>query len=579
MEQHLCEASQLLIDREKRLFGEITESEALKDHEEEANKLFTDRAALKDLVMQTVSQSLSLSPAEVHNQAAVSALMLALTSAVKAIHQEEEQDQFWKQRCRTPPDWRPCNWQRLHDSAIRALVEKRMDSPSTPPADQVQQSSIQADINSMGRQLKEDLLMVVVVVKSCYPPERRICQFYAKVYHQIFRARLKKIAEFGLDDRDCTFLLRWVNEYYPGLLQKPELAGEIDIKALGELLDQDLLEPLEEQYLSKQQTELMTYIGRILEEAREKWSKGEEPDTEDGCYVSTVAYDIIQFLNGMVTSAQKTVGDLHKAQKITSQLKGLMQRFKVFQEDVIKQNRPNSKALVKANLGSIKQFRDVLKTKTHLLPEDVRKNCLSLLESMTQSAHTYLLSPVHKVLKPHYKKLGTSDWLNKGLFEKLLINIEPELQDLQGSTHVCHQKLIGQLHQEVTEEYVKRLLRGEVKLKDKDRQQKACMTVKDNAESLYKLFNKMGSNEEWLKELLTKIAEVLKLQDIPAIQMQIVSLGSSYPDLREKHVSALLKLKTNLSKADRKTIEATFSDIFKEPKADDLKFFCNVEVK
>lgn len=37
------------------------------------------------------------------------------------------------------------------------------------------------------------------------------------------------------------------------ILQKPELANEIDAEALGRLLSKDLLEPLEEQYLSKQQ--------------------------------------------------------------------------------------------------------------------------------------------------------------------------------------------------------------------------------------------------------------------------------------------------------------------------------------
>lgn len=37
------------------------------------------------------------------------------------------------------------------------------------------------------------------------------------------------------------------------ILQKPELAGEIDIKALGKLLTNELLKPLEEQYLSTQQ--------------------------------------------------------------------------------------------------------------------------------------------------------------------------------------------------------------------------------------------------------------------------------------------------------------------------------------
>lgn len=37
------------------------------------------------------------------------------------------------------------------------------------------------------------------------------------------------------------------------ILQKPELASEIDIEALGKLLTKELLETLEEQYLSTQQ--------------------------------------------------------------------------------------------------------------------------------------------------------------------------------------------------------------------------------------------------------------------------------------------------------------------------------------
>lgn len=36
------------------------------------------------------------------------------------------------------------------------------------------------------------------------------------------------------------------------ILQKPELASEIDAEALGKLLPKKSLEPLEEQYMSKQ---------------------------------------------------------------------------------------------------------------------------------------------------------------------------------------------------------------------------------------------------------------------------------------------------------------------------------------
>ncbi|XP_044231284.1 tumor necrosis factor alpha-induced protein 2-like [Thunnus albacares] len=563
---HLFEASQLLIEREERLFGEITEAEALKHREEEVDSLDVDRRALKDLVVQILKQSLST---EVN--------VVALTSAVKAICQEEEQDQQWKQRDGTPPAWRPSGWKKLHDSMLCSLVEEHMDNTSSSPEDQVEKS---LHIRSMGVQLKQDLLLVVEVVKSCYPPELNICNSYARWYHQTFSTRLKKIAEFGLDDKDCTALLRWVNEYYPEVLRKPELASEIDHEALGKLLPEKLLKPLEEQYLSKQQSELTTCIDNVLEEAKQKWEDGEEPSREDGCFVSPVAYDLIPIINGIVTTTVKVVGDQSKAQDLTYQLKDLLQRFKIFQDDIMKRSKPNSKPFIKAILSCVEHFRDFLVKKSDLFSEDVRESCLSVLMDMKQSAHMYLLSPVHKVLKPQYRKLGTSDWLNKSVFENLLVSIEQQIQDLQGAAELCHQDLMGQLHQELTAEYVKRLLRGEVKLKDKERQEKAYMTVKNNAESLHNLFVKMGSKEDWLKEILNKIAEVLKLQDLPAIKLQVVSLGTDYPDLSVKHVSALLKLKTNLTKAERRTVKAILSDALKETNVVSARpFFSRVPIK
>uniref|UniRef100_A0A672HDJ2 Exocyst complex component Sec6 n=2 Tax=Salarias fasciatus TaxID=181472 RepID=A0A672HDJ2_SALFA len=571
--QFFHEASQLLIERENRLFGDIMGMEKVESPEEEVAKLSAERAALEKLILQTVKRSLSL------NRDLNFRLAPALSSAVRAIQQEEHQDQLWRRKGWTPPDWRPCGWRRLHDARLRELVEERMENPPTPPSEpQAGQSSIKASIHSMGLRMKEDLLLVVEAVRTCYPPEMDICNFYAAQYHRTFSSRVSSLAQFVLDDSDCSFLLRWVNDHYPRILQK--LSAEIDSSALGKLLTDDLLEPLEEQYLSKQQTELTTYMDRVLEEARDNFTSGEEPAMEDGCYVSTMAFDIIQFIHGMVTSAEAIVGDLAKAQRITCELKGLMQRFQSFQAAVIKQNRATSRAQVKANLSCIAQFSDVLRKK-QLLPADLQENCLSVLSDMKQSAHTYLLTPVHKGLKPHYQKLGTNDWLHNSHFEKLLVAVEKELQELQGSIPSSNQELMGQLHREVTEEYVKRLLRGEVRLKDKEKQLKAYATVKDDADSLHRLFSRMGSQEDWLKEILHKIAEVLRLQDVPALQMQVVLLGSDYPDLSEKHVSALLKLKTNISKVDRRTIKATLVETLDgcRPDVSTQTFFSRVDVR
>lgn len=49
---------------------------------------------------------------------------------------------------------------------------------------------------------------------------------------------------------------------------------------------------------------------------------------------------------------------------------------------------------------------------------------------------------------------------------------------------------MGQLQLDVTVEYVKRLLKGKVKLKNKEMQEKAARTVSENGEGLHNLFVK-----------------------------------------------------------------------------------------
>ncbi|XP_028294079.1 tumor necrosis factor alpha-induced protein 2-like [Gouania willdenowi] len=558
-EQQFSEAAQLLIERENDLFKNTTE---IHQEDEKVLKLEEDRGILEKQVLQFVQSSFSLNP-EDHTS------MAPLISAVGAITLDEKQDLLWEHRRVGIPAWRPCRWRMHHDSMLRSLIEDRIDNPcNCSPIQLDDHSSIRAEIQNMGRQMKEDLLLVVKVLKKCYPPSMDICNFYASQYHQIFSARLRIIAEFGLDDMDCTFLLRWVNEFYPRIFQKQELADEIKLASLSKLLSPQLLDPLVEQYLSKMQTELNTFNTKVLEEEKENYDRRMKLKMEDGCYVSSLAIDIIELVNGGVSSAQTVTGDLEKAQELSNQLTSVLQRFKVFQEKVVRQYSSNSKAQIKAHLGCIEQFRDVLirETKRHLFSEVVREECLSILMDMKQSAHEYLLNPVHRELKPHYQKLGTSEWLNnKNQFNKLLKALEEQIHELQGSTPTCHQELMGRLHQEVTREYVTRLLRADVKLKDKERQHKAYETVMNNAESLQHLFTKLqGSQNDWLKEILTKIAEVLKLQDVPAIQIQIAQLGSAHPDFSERHVISLLKLKPNLSKADQRTIRDSFSDALKE---------------
>lgn len=124
------------------------------------------------------------------------------------------------------------------------------------------------------------------------------------------------------------------------------------------------------------------------------------------------------------------------------------------------------------------------------------------------------------LLQQHYRKLGTSEWLTRPVMEPLLESITQELQVAQGSTESCHQvrrslqqkprahsrvnewhcikssdtslqKLVCQMHQDVAVEYVRRLLKGGVKLKDQNLQLKAFNRMKDDAENLHRFFSRM----------------------------------------------------------------------------------------
>lgn len=170
-------------------------------------QLADDYSELETRVSQTLSLSLS---AEVGKA--------VLASSVRTIFQEAERDRHWQRRPEARPGWRPANWKRLHDESLRNLVQQRMNTATSDPTKQ--SASVQAEIAALGRQLKDDLLWVVEFVRSCYPPEVDICNFYASLYHQCLSGRLKELAELDPNDGDCKTILRWVNDYYPGSVSR-----------------------------------------------------------------------------------------------------------------------------------------------------------------------------------------------------------------------------------------------------------------------------------------------------------------------------------------------------------------------
>ncbi|NP_001133726.1 tumor necrosis factor alpha-induced protein 2 [Salmo salar] len=524
----LSAAGQQLIEREERLYGQISEEvvQSTTEREEEKEQLTRDHKALLSQIDLAVKSSLS--PDEDSLE--------ALKSAVKAILQEEEQDRQWLKQEGKRPDWRPSECRRHHNTVLQSLVEERMDNAELPPEESNKlRSSLQRDVCGKGRRLQEDLLRVVKDVKGCYPEDMDICNFFGKMYHQAFSAGMRKIEEYGLGMDDCSYLLYWVNVAYPEILQNPELT----------------------------KAEVQTLINKVLMVEEQAWMEGSVPELRDNCYFSPLAIDVIQFINAAVKSIEAVWGDTSKVQIIVCLLKDFLNSYKKFQEKVLKgSNNGNSRTVIMAILACVEQFRDYIVNKADIFPVDVKECCLSIVAEMKNIGYTSLTSPIHKDLKSQYSDLGTPVWLEKKkeVFDKLFEGINKHTQDLKGLTDSCHQELLSQLHLEVTVEYVRRLLKRKIKLRDKEMQEQAARLLCEDGQRLHKLFTEAGSREEWLSDILPKIAEVLKLQDISSIQLEIVTLSQAYPDLSEFQVSALLSLKSNLSASAVKRVKKTLLD-------------------
>lgn len=568
---HLSQAGKQLIQQEEHLFGrEIGKEE--RESTENKEKLEIDYEALHKHMWLSVDCSLSAGAEGLEG----------LKSAVSCIQQEEEQDRRWLQEPEAlRPVWRPRHCRQTHDALLEKMVKKRMDElEGVIGGDNL--SSLKRDICKMGVRAKEDLLKVARDLKNCYPEEFDICNVYTRLYHQAFSKRLMKISEFELDIDDCVYLLSWVNNYYPNdILKHPELKEVINCNSLGDLLPVEVTRALEDQYLSDKETKVKTWVSAALRKQEEAWLSGALHELIEEYYCS-ISIDVIQCVDMAVRDARIIVGEPHRAQQIMCQMKCFLMSYKKSLEDFLKGKHGNTEAVIKANLASLEQFENYIAKESDFFTEETRTGCLSLVNAMKDCGYQYLSNIIHANMKVHYRKLGTQSWLteNSVIMRDLLEGLRGHIEKSRDLKPSCLEELIGRLHSDVIVEYVKRLLKRKLRLRNKGQQETAASLLCEDSKKLHALFTEEGSKEEGLRHILPKIAEVLKTQDPSIIQLEIVTLARDFPDLSDRHVSALLHLKTTLSTSNIKMIKESLSENRNSVTSHDTRaFFSRVSIK
>ncbi|KAG7334121.1 hypothetical protein KOW79_002528 [Hemibagrus wyckioides] len=551
-QHHFAVAGKQLICREEDLFALNRKQQGMGTsksmlEEDELNKDFEE---LLEKMMSTVENSLNVETNED---------IEFLKEAVQAIDQEEEQDRRWEGAAENErPPWRPRCCRLNHDGRLQSMVMRRMEEAKIDSNVNIT-SSVQLEITAKGKQLKEDLLKIAKNIMSCYPKEN-ICQLYAEIYHQVFSDKLREIADYGLADDDCIHILQWVNNHYPKILRHEELSGLIEFEHLDPLLPGDILEQLEDQFLTIQENKLQTMCQAAL-----NTEKTAIPEVMDNCYLSHLATDVIQCVHGLLTTSKDVLGSWSKIPRITHELKQFLINYQQYLEKVIEDNPVNADAVLKANLPCIRAFMNYIMesrmTNPDPFPQHIKNDCIDLLTQMRDTCHSYFTEPIHKNLKRTYSKLGTQAWIkhNEHVSSELLKGVDRHIKEIRNLHEACLKELVSKLHEEVLAKYVKKMMKKKIKFKDVKKQQQAAEALRNNNQKIHTLFTEAGSNMKGLEDILPKLAEVLTLNDPDCIEFQLVTLANIYPDLSEAHVSAWLHLKANLSNSQLKKIKKTFA--------------------
>ncbi|XP_060721015.1 exocyst complex component 3-like isoform X1 [Tachysurus vachellii] len=557
----LAEANQQLLDREKSLFISQSSSEEAICTEDAKNDLKKDYETLMEHLKKAVHDSFNVDNQEM------------LRSAIKAIVKQEEEDKLWEEASEEAPSWRPM---RCHDTIVKEVVENRLQQKNEDDSDA---DMLKIEVVRISSIIQNDLLQVIKHVQRCYSEcfsDFNACNMYAQLYHQAFLTILRKLLRCSVTMEDYRFILQQISSYSKDILKHDELNPHINTESLGDLLPEEDYKALEDQYLSHKENETKTWLSNALELKEADWQANKKPELIDEYYICHLVLDAIGIVDGGVKEVEITLGK-EKAKRILLQMGTFLMSYKNSMEEFLKTQQMDMTEIVKSQLYNIDKIRDYIE-KQDDLPDEVKVAWLSTVLKLRESCHSYLLTPIHKELTATYRKLWTPAWFSEheAIIDRLEDTLNEKIHSLNGLNCECQKELLSQLHFELMIEYVRRMLKRKLKLKNKDKQEAAARFLCQDSERIKTLFEQHGSAKEWLSEILPRVSEVIKVQDPETLVLEICALLKQHPDLSERQVVQLLQLKSRCPDVHmvRECYHQTLNNL--EVSESNPAFFCHV---
>ncbi|XP_060114300.1 exocyst complex component 3-like protein 2 [Heteronotia binoei] len=487
---------------------------------------------------------------------------------VRVIEQEEETDRRWleaKGGTAEGSGARPRGMKKQWVEAVKTLVGQRLCQCA-----EGRTSPIPTLMDRLAKCAWEDLCAVKFHLLHAYPKDYEAFSIYLCSYHQGLAQRLAEVVQKSLTISDLYFVLDWnSNIYHREVLGRSEIAPLVKkVQELGPLLPSETQLSLEENCIEAVKAKIVADLSRELQQEEEKWGQ-KEADESQICLSSK----IIPVLRTHTDKAPQITVDFGRRMVLCC-LACLAEFLQSFQRKVEKFHEGQADgtltadsyvsrtiALVNCCPPFRKYVRDLARC-GHPESEIAEGQANASLDRVTRLCNRVLASQLFQNLKPYFHKLMKRKWLNNSeAFSTIMTLLSDHAQKLKKMKPEPYEMLVKDLHHGVLLEYVRPLMRVRVICTSSKMRSKMAAKLRSEARQLQEFFAQLRSTSFWLDAAVPHLAEMIELEDMPAIQMEVGFLAKDFPDVQKKHMSAILDVRGLRNQVQRQSILAVMESL------------------
>lgn len=501
-----------------------------------------------------------------------------IVTALRIIEREEKADEFAQarfSRSNFMPPGRPKQWKKMAMEVLEKSVSLRIEGTQA-----IERSSnkmwLVMHLELTRKFILEDLRVVKTLCGPCFPPHYNIVNVFVSMYHNCLSSHLEEIIQNGLEGNEYVSILSWIVNTYAGpeLMQHPEL--NIGIASVGPLLDSNLINELQHQYLSNMESNYVDWMQKTLETEKQDWINCVAPEgDQDGKFHTAAPVIIFQMIDQNL-QVTKTISQAltHKAMILSMDQ---VRKYGIMYGEAIREFKKRyfedrekvhffTHYMITIVNNCLLFVELAQQMKHHYWQTDFSKEessaqlnyLLKTYQNLRDEAEQFLLEEAFLDLNSHFHNLITSEWMTSSNSVNIICaTLADYFQDYVHHLRVKNfESVMKEAENLVAKRYISAMLQNKVTFKTDEERRKAGEKILEEVNRIESFFSKIDSElaNQSVSPLGTikSLAEVLKCEDLEMLTLEIYSLVDKYPDITEDQLSRLLILRGGLNRSEIK---------------------------